>query len=99
MENGSTVVAINDMTFRWRADGPEILDIPDLHIVRGERVFIKGESGSGKSTLLSLLGGVNLPQQGKVSILGREMNAMSGAIGSGPIMWGSCFRCSICCPT
>ena len=79
MDKGSEVVAINDMTFCWRSGGPDILDIPELTVVQGERVFVKGASGSGKSTLLSLLGGVNVPQQGNVRILGRELQTMGSA--------------------
>jgi len=48
------------------------VDIPELSIQKGERVFIKGESGSGKTTLLSLIGGINLPHAGRINILGKD---------------------------
>lgn len=79
MDNGENVVAIHDMTFRWRIDGPDILEIQELTVSRGERVFVKGASGSGKSTLLSLLGGVNVPQRGQVRVQGRNLHTMGAA--------------------
>jgi putative ABC transport system ATP-binding protein len=49
------------------------VDISELSIQKGERVFIKGESGSGKTTLLSLLGGINLPDAGLIKLLGTDI--------------------------
>jgi putative ABC transport system ATP-binding protein len=72
-------ININNLSFGWRKDEAAILDLPELRIERGERVFIKGSSGSGKSTLLSLIGGVLLPQQGTVSVLGQKLNELSAA--------------------
>ncbi|AHE99680.1 methionine ABC transporter ATP-binding protein [Thioalkalivibrio paradoxus ARh 1] len=56
-----------------------MLDIPALEIARGERVFIHGPSGSGKSTLLSLFGGVLLPEQGEIAVLGRSLGGLSAS--------------------
>ena len=55
-----------------------MLDIADLRIDTGERVFIQGRSGSGKTTLLNILGGLMLPQAGAVEVLGKSMTAMPG---------------------
>jgi putative ABC transport system ATP-binding protein len=55
-----------------------VLDIESLRLSRGERLFLRGPSGSGKSTLLSLIAGVITPQQGTVSVLGRETSALAG---------------------
>ena len=44
----------------------------------GEVMGIVGESGSGKSTLLSLICGTILPDDGKVSIAGTDITALSG---------------------
>jgi lipoprotein-releasing system ATP-binding protein len=43
----------------------------------GERIAIVGSSGSGKTTLLQLLGGLDLPTQGRVKIAGAAMNELS----------------------
>ena len=48
-----------------------------LAISRGEFVSIVGTSGSGKSTLLHLLGGLDLPTNGKVYIDGTDIYALA----------------------
>ncbi|MCW8944749.1 MAG: ABC transporter ATP-binding protein [Sedimenticola sp.] len=72
-------IKIQNLSFHWRMGDAAVLDLPELHIKRGERVFIKGASGSGKSTLLSLIGGVLLPQSGTVSVLDQRLNELSSA--------------------
>jgi len=71
-------VLLRDVRFRYRS-GPEILDIPELTIGRGERVFLFGPSGSGKTTLLGLLAGVLAGYTGTVEVLGQDMAKLRGS--------------------
>ncbi|HEU4852861.1 MAG TPA: lipoprotein-releasing ABC transporter ATP-binding protein LolD [Telluria sp.] len=55
----------------------EVLRNIDFAIQRGERVAILGASGSGKSTLLHLLGGLDTPTTGTVTLMGENFAQMS----------------------
>src|SRR5210317_2218251 len=54
-----------------------VLDGIDLDIRRGETVALRGRSGSGKSTLLNLIGGIDAPDAGTVTVDGVELTGLS----------------------
>ena len=75
----ASIIQLSDVQFRWRRQDPLVLDIPELKVGVGERVFIKGPSGSGKTTLLNLLGGVSVPEAGKLDILETDLATLNSA--------------------
>jgi putative ABC transport system ATP-binding protein len=53
------------------------IDGIDLEVASGETVAVMGPSGCGKSTLLHLLGGLDRPSSGEVSLGGRRIDKLS----------------------
>ncbi|RMB82830.1 ABC transporter ATP-binding protein [Streptomyces shenzhenensis] len=47
-----------------------------FEIPRGELVALKGRSGSGKTTLLNVVGGLDTPDRGRITVDGRELAAL-----------------------
>jgi putative ABC transport system ATP-binding protein len=74
----AAAIDLEQVRFGWPGARP-LLQIDALRIARGERVFLRGPSGSGKSTLLGLIGGVLLPQQGQVRLLGTDIAGLGAA--------------------
>lgn len=72
------VIELYNLHYRWRGQGRDTLAIAELHVRKGEHLFIRGASGSGKTTLLNLLAGILVPASGQLTILGKDMNGVSG---------------------
>ena len=56
----------------------KILQGVDISVKEGESVSIVGSSGAGKTTLLQILGTLDKPDQGKISINGTDLLSLSG---------------------
>ena len=66
-------------TFKQGDYTVQVLDRIDFAVHRGERVAIVGASGSGTSTLLHLLGGLDTPSTGSVTLHGEDFATLSEA--------------------
>src|SRR5271156_4698517 len=68
-----------DKTYRRRGEVIHVLQGLNLDVDRGEFVAFMGPSGSGKTTLLNLLGGLDVPSKGSITVAGDELTHMSGS--------------------
>lgn len=75
----TNLVEITNLKFKYPSSTDLTLDIPNLQISKGEKVFLHGPSGTGKSTLLELLAGVLTPNEGQVKILNENLNELSSS--------------------
>jgi putative ABC transport system ATP-binding protein len=67
------LLRVRNLRFRWNRSQPPCVEIEQLDVQAGERIFVHGPSGSGKSTLLGLLGGVLVGERGTVTAtIGRQ---------------------------
>jgi putative ABC transport system ATP-binding protein len=66
-------------TYRRGSEEIHVLQGLNLDIEAGDYVAFMGPSGSGKTTLLNLLGGLDVPTEGSITVAGDELEAMSRA--------------------
>src|SRR3989304_3323188 len=68
-----------DKTYRRGGEVIHVLQGLNLDVEAGEFVAFMGPSGSGKTTLLNLLGGLDRPSDGNISVAGEEITDLSAA--------------------
>ena len=73
-----TILETKDLRKTYGSGEAEVraLDGVDLTVEKGEFVAVVGTSGSGKSTLLHMLGGLDRPTSGAVTVDGRELSSL-----------------------
>ena len=64
-------------SYREGGDSRPILNGIDLQVAEHECIALLGRSGSGKSTLLNMLAGIDTPQEGRIQVMGQDINALS----------------------
>jgi putative ABC transport system ATP-binding protein len=79
MQAMAAILEVHDLSKDYFGAGSVVnaLRTVNLDVQRGEFIAIMGASGSGKSTLLHLLGGLDLPTAGTITIEGHNLTRMS----------------------
>jgi putative ABC transport system ATP-binding protein len=79
-ENSTCLIRVRNLDKKYVRGGQEIhvLQGLNLDVEEGEFVSFMGPSGSGKTTLLNLLGGLDVPSAGSITVAGDEVTHMSG---------------------
>jgi putative ABC transport system ATP-binding protein len=74
-----SLIQVRDLDKTYKRGGEEIhvLQGLNLNVGKGEFVAFMGPSGSGKTTLLNLLGGLDVPTRGSITVDGDEITNMS----------------------
>lgn len=72
-------IAFDDVTFRYKPGGREVLRRVSLEVKPGEVLGIVGPSGSGKSTLTKLVQRLYVPESGRVMVDGTDLSLVDPA--------------------
>src|SRR6058998_642583 len=77
-QSNNTLVNVDSVEKVFHRGSEDIHVLSDLHlkVPKGEFLALMGPSGSGKSTLLNLIGGLDRPTKGSVSIAGERVDAL-----------------------
>ncbi|PTM58819.1 ABC transporter ATP-binding protein [Desmospora activa] len=71
------MITVEGLSKRYPLGERPAVDKVDIHVRQGEFVAVMGPSGSGKSTLLNLIGGLDVPDHGKISVDGLSLHNLS----------------------
>lgn len=80
-DSADALIRVRNLNKQYKR-GSETIDVLqglDLDVEPGDFVAFMGPSGSGKTTLLNLLGGLDVPTSGSVTVDGDEITHMSGS--------------------
>ena len=79
VEQSRAIISARDLVKLYKIGDQELraLDGVSLDIEGGDFVAIMGASGSGKSTMMNLIGGLDTPTSGRLSIDGRDISKLS----------------------
>jgi len=82
MTGDDVIVDVQDVHREFRVGGEIVRALQGitLQVRRGEYVSVMGPSGSGKSTLFNMIGGLDAPTRGGVTVLGLEIGSLSSRI-------------------
>lgn len=72
-----TAINLDKCQFSYNKNSKLVINIDQLQIESGEKIFLYGPSGHGKSTLLNLTAGVLKADSGKVEVLGDDLTKLS----------------------
>ncbi|HJV71898.1 ABC transporter ATP-binding protein [Ideonella sp.] len=77
----SALIEIRDLSkiYTRGREKVEVLHHIDLDVGQGDFLALMGPSGSGKTTLLNLIGGLDAPSGGSISVAGERIDRLSGA--------------------
>ncbi len=80
--NGTALVRVRNLDKKYSRGNEEIhvLQGLNLDVDAGDFVAFMGPSGSGKTTLLNLLGGLDLPTSGSITVAGDEITKLSAGL-------------------
>lgn len=70
-------ISLSNCLFSYGKNSKLVININQLDIESGERIFLYGPSGHGKSTLLNLTAGVLKANSGQVNVLGQDLTRLS----------------------
>ena len=74
-----SIVSLRDVNKRYTRgkQSVDVLQNLSLDIPKGEFVALMGPSGSGKTTLLNLIGGLDKPTSGSITVAGQRLDQLS----------------------
>ncbi|MCH9828792.1 MAG: ABC transporter ATP-binding protein [Gammaproteobacteria bacterium] len=77
----NTLVSLSGVTKSYTRgkETVQVLEALDLEIARGDFLALMGPSGSGKTTLLNLIGGLDQPSGGSISVDGQRIDQLSSS--------------------